>query len=236
MTDIQNMQEIHDIEPPVQVGMDPLIIKILIGTAALLLIALLLFFLFQYIRKRRKKQAGNDILLLPPPLPPGEAALKELDAIMDLMQTSPRLYYFRLTALLKTFIGKCFHIHAPEMTTQEIIAVLNTIFISIDKGNNNGTRNNNNVFIDNSFGRELFSSAKGFFNTSSMIKYAAVMPSLDQMKEDEIFTRRFIDTVQHHSTTSSKDNLNYKDNQNYKNNQNYKTACERFENEEQGRQ
>lgn len=179
-----SMQEIHDIEPPIQVGMDPFIIKMAMLTAAALIIALLVFFLFRYIRNRKRKQAGGDILLLPPPLPPGEAALRELDAIMAIMQSHPRLYYFRLTALLKTFIGKCFNIHAPEMTTQEIITALNAISLG------------------NPFHRELFSSAKKLFDTSSMIKYAAVVPSLDQMRADEDFTRRFIDAVHNHITTS----------------------------------
>jgi len=175
----QGMGDIHDIESPIQVGIDPFIIKILIGTALLLLIALLLFYLFRYFRNRMRKQGGRSMLLLPPPLPPGEVALRELDLIIDLMQSHPRLYYFRLTALLKTFIGKCFNIHAPEMTTQEMIAALNTLSRSYPSH------------------RSIFASVRELFDRSSMVKYAAVMPSIEQMKGDESCSRIFVDAVIH---------------------------------------
>ncbi len=170
---VQGMQDIHDIKPPVEVGIDPAVLNFIIAAIALLLSLAAGYFLFRYIKKRLNKHTQKDMILLPPPLPPDEAALRELSSIADLITTDPRLYYFRITALVKTFIGKMFDINAPEMTTQEIICAINTLKIE----------------------KSLTSPLREFFLSSSMVKYAAVMPELDQMKSDEQFVRQFIDSV-----------------------------------------
>lgn len=173
---VRGMQDIHDIKPPVEVGIDPAVLNFIIAAIALLLSLAAGYFLFRYIKKRLNKHTQKDMILLPPPLPPlppDEAALRELSSIADLITTDPRLYYFRITALVKTFIGKMFDINAPEMTTQEIICAINTLKIE----------------------KSLISPLREFFLSSSMVKYAAVMPELDQMKSDEQFVRQFIDSV-----------------------------------------
>ncbi|MBF0259548.1 MAG: hypothetical protein HQK62_12030 [Desulfamplus sp.] len=170
---LQGMQDIHDIKPPVQVGIDPVIFKIAFAILAVILLAVAGYLLFRYIKKRMNKNTKDNMPLLPPPLPADQAALRELYAISDLMLTEPRLYYFRLTALLKTFVGKIFTINAPEMTTQEIITALNTLDIE----------------------KEIKGSAREFFLSSSMIKYAAVTPAMETMKSDERFVKIFIGSV-----------------------------------------
>ncbi|MBF0235421.1 MAG: hypothetical protein HQK65_20655 [Desulfamplus sp.] len=170
---LQGMQDIHDIKPPVQVGIDPVIFKIAFAILAVILLAVAGYLLFRYIKKRMNKNTKDNMPLLPPPLPADQAALRELYAISDLMLTEPRLYYFRLTALLKTFVGKIFTINAPEMTTQEIITALNTLDIE----------------------KAMTRAAKEFFLSSSMVKYAAVTPEMENMKSDEKFVKSFIDSV-----------------------------------------
>jgi len=169
----QELQDIHDIIPPVPVGIDPLIFKVAFAIISIVCCAIAGYLLFRYLKKRLNKKRESNPPLLPPPLPADQAALRELSAISDLMLSEPRVYYFRLTALLKTFIGKMFKINAPEMTTQEIIAALNTIDIK----------------------REMISSAREFFISSSMIKYAAVTPGMEKARSDEEFVRSFIDSV-----------------------------------------
>ncbi|MBF0228139.1 MAG: hypothetical protein HQK63_00870 [Desulfamplus sp.] len=196
---IQGMQDIHDIKPPVQVGIDPLILNIIIALIAVLLCLTAGYFLFRYIRKRLSQKKNSAVMLLPPPLPADQAALKELELIADLMMTEPRLYYFRLTALVKIFIGKVFNINAPEMTTQEIIAALNNLSIEkVIKDNDfNSVTAKNRTDNTQQFGieRAMIAQAKEFFISSSMVKYAGIMPQIDQMKSDENFVRTFIDSV-----------------------------------------
>lgn len=169
----QGLQDIHDIKPPVLVGIDPLIFKAAVALIATVCFLVAGYLLFRYLKNRLDRGKNKSLSLLPPPPPADQAALAELVAIADLMVAAPRLYYFRLTSILKTFIGKIFHINAPEMTTQEIIAAINTLSIE----------------------REMVPSAREFFLSSSMVKYAAMEPEMVKMKSDEDFVRRFIDSV-----------------------------------------
>ena len=178
---IQGMQDIHDIKPPVPVGIDAAVLKGIIAVIVVLLCLIAGYFLFRYIKKRLKSKKKSNIMFLPPPLPADQAALRELESIADLMMREPRLYYFRLTAVVKTFIGKVFNINAPEMTTQEIIATFNTLDIE----------------------KKIISPAKEFFLSASMVKYAAVIPDIEQMKSDESFVTNFIDSVMLTTTQST---------------------------------
>jgi|GEM_PF-2575808 len=175
----QKLQDLHDIIPPVPVGIDPFIFKVAFAILAIVCCAIAGYLLFRYLKKRLNKNRESNLPLLPPPLPADQAALRELGAISDLMLIEPRLYYFRLTALLKIFICKIFRINAPEMTTQEIIAALNMIEIK----------------------REMISSAREFFISSSMIKYAAVTPEMEKARSDEEFVRSFIECVMNRIST-----------------------------------
>ncbi|MBF0377003.1 MAG: hypothetical protein HQK72_05925 [Desulfamplus sp.] len=196
---IQGMQDIHDIKPPVKVGIDPFILKVIITLILVILCLIAGYFLFRYIKKRLSQKRKDTVMLLPPPLPADQAALRELELIADLMMSEPRLYYFRLTALVKIFIGKVFNINAPEMTTQEMVAALNNLAIEkVIKDNDfnsvtakNGTNNALQCGIE----RAMIAQAKEFFISSSMVKYAGVMPQIDQMKSDENFVRAFIASV-----------------------------------------
>lgn len=120
------MEDIHDILPPVQVGLDPFIIKIALAVAAVLILAGILYGLFRFFLKKKNTLPGN-VLCLPSPLPPLEAALK---AISDL-ETHPgpdlREFYFKLTAIIKKYMGRVFLFHAPEMTTQEFIKAIHRL-------------------------------------------------------------------------------------------------------------
>ncbi|MBF0412748.1 MAG: hypothetical protein HQK70_08555 [Desulfamplus sp.] len=210
------MQDIHDIKPPVEVGIDPAVVKFIIAVVAVLLCLIAGYFLFGYIKKRLSKKRNNNIMLLPPPPPADEAALKELANIADLMMTEPRLYYFRLTALVKTFIGKMFDINAPEMTTQEIITAINTLTIDRTTAKERTTKESNIAIPLAKCGIErcMIAPIREFFLSSSMVKYAAMIPQIEQMKSDEQFIKQFINSVANSSPMSkeSPENINLTEN------------------------
>ncbi|SLM30534.1 conserved hypothetical protein [Desulfamplus magnetovallimortis] len=195
----KTIRELHDIELPVQVGVDPVIFKIVALSLLFVLIALLLFFTVRYFRRKKKIKGGSDQILLPPPLPHDQAALRELDAIRELMEVHPRLYYFRLTALLKVFIGKSFRINAPEMTAQELISALQNILPSHMRLQSQSesliSLNSHNTVNSDYVEKGLFTLTKELFDNASMIKYAAQDPKTDQMNADDAFARYFIDRI-----------------------------------------
>jgi hypothetical protein len=166
------MQDIHDIRPPVLVGMDPLFLRVALIALALLLLGGAAFLVYRYLR-RKKSGANSNLLMLPMPLAPLEAALNELGRLDDSMGTHPRQYYFRLTEIIKRFVGRQFNIKAPEMTTQELVPVLRDLGID----------------------RELFADTRDFLLFSDMIKYAGQAPSLSIMNEHLALVRTFVTRV-----------------------------------------
>ncbi|MBI9090029.1 MAG: hypothetical protein JEZ12_12505 [Desulfobacterium sp.] len=169
---MQDIRDIHDIRPPVQVGMDPLFMRIALILLVLFVLGCVGFFLYRYLKRRRIGRTA-EVPLLPLPLPPDQAALKALESLGDLMARAPRLYYFRLTEIVKRFIGKQFHLGAPEMTTQEFVLSIRSL--GIDKG--------------------LLADAREFLLFSDTIKYAGEDPSPLMMQGHEAFVRKFIVTV-----------------------------------------
>ena len=111
--------------------------------------------------------------MLPMPLPCLEAALNQLSRLDESMGTDPRYYYFRLTEIIKRFMGKQFNIKAPEMNTQELISALREVGLE----------------------RGLFSETREFLLCSDMIKYAGQAPSSPMMKEHLAFVRTFVTRV-----------------------------------------
>ncbi|SMC47730.1 protein of unknown function [Desulfocicer vacuolatum DSM 3385] len=164
------MHDIHDIEPPIPIGMDPIYIQILLGLAVILLVAGMGLLLFFYLKHRKQKKIIADTLLLPPPLPPDQAAIKALDALADLMKTDPRRYYFEISAVLKTFMGKVFDMGAPEMTTREVVSSLSGLNLD----------------------RNLTARTRDFFHFAAMVKYAGITPEIKRIHEDHDLVREFI--------------------------------------------
>jgi hypothetical protein len=167
------VQDIHDIRPPVQVGMDPALIKIALLVLLFVLLAVVAIFTLRYFRRKRSDLKLN-LLMLPPPPPPLEAALNELNRLDAIMIADPRLFYFRLTEIIKRFLGKIFVIKAPEMNTQELIPVLK-----------------DHVGFD----RELFADMRELLLFSDEIKYAGEDPPFSSMKHHLSFVKTFVTLV-----------------------------------------
>ncbi len=180
------MQDIHDIEPPVPVGMDPFLIQmlmILTGILAIVGLGLLLFF---YLKRRRQHRVSQNTLMLPPPLPRDQAALNALNALADAMEKDPRQYYFDISAILKIFMGKVFDMGVPEMTTREVLATLSGL--ALDK--------------------DLTSRTRDFFEFAAMVKYAGITPDVPRIRKDTDLVRDFIRFVTVGSVASMEENSN----------------------------
>ena len=162
------MQDIHDIRPPVQVGFDPMLLKNSLMVLGAILVLGLLFFLIKTWLKKRKQP--KDLKYLPEPMAPYEAALKELEMLLQRQILDPRLFYFDLTAVLRRYIGRSFGINAIEMTSQEFIKGVNRLD------------------LDGIVKKEI----TGFMKLSDPFKYARIIPEKDQVEKDLVFIKNMV--------------------------------------------
>ncbi|MBU1342981.1 MAG: hypothetical protein KKE44_25035 [Proteobacteria bacterium] len=171
------MQDIHDIRPPVPVGFDPMILKIIFMVLGGILVLVLLFFLVKKWLKKRKQP--QDLKHLPQPLAPYAAALKELDLLSQRELLVPRLFYFDLTAVLRKYIGRSFGINAIEMTSQEFIKHMNRLDLV----------------------KTVKTDISLFLNRSDPFKYAGTSPEKDGVKADLLFIRELIHQIEKNQTS-----------------------------------
>lgn len=155
------MNDIHDIHGPVQVGIDPLIVKLTALVAAGILLIVLLFFLVRRLMTRRKQVAEN-LLMLPPPLPPFEQAMRALDQLGARRFADLRWFYFELTAILKRYTGAAYGINAPEMTSQEFSRALAGLDIDCRTADR----------------------LSDLINASDQVKYAGDVPAEEMIRQD----------------------------------------------------
>jgi hypothetical protein len=104
------------------------------------------------------------------PRPPEEIALMELEAAAGLMDFDPRLYTFRLTGILKAYLGRRYRFRAPEMTTQEISGHLK--LLSMDRGR--------------------ASDLREFLSAADTVKYAGLSIDRKALETDAVFVRSFV--------------------------------------------
>lgn len=155
------MEDIHDIQPPVQVGIDPLFIKTALIIAGILILAGLLYLLIRFFLQKRKKPS-ESLRLLPPPLPPLEAALKAISDLENYQAPDLRWFYFQLTAILKKYMGRVFLFHAVEMTTQEFVKAIHKL----------------------NLGKDSLSQIIDLMDGSDRIKYAGDIPPEKMIHDD----------------------------------------------------
>lgn len=165
------MQDIHDIHPPVMVGMSPELIRMLgLAMAVLAVVALLYILVRRWLKSRKPKAA--DVALAK--VPPYEIAMKALDRLGVTPPASPKAFYFDLSALFKAYIGGSFRIHASEMTTQELVKELRTT--AMDK--------------------DLATRISKFQTLSDPFRYAPVDPDAARMATDLETVRELIRAVE----------------------------------------
>lgn len=96
-------------------------------------IGLLVWFIFYYLRKRKKKE---PLFQRERPVEPAHViAIRELDKLKAeklWQQQQTKLYYIQLTAIVRTYIERRFHIKAMEQTTDEILTDFRNEVIDTD--------------------------------------------------------------------------------------------------------
>lgn len=120
------MTDLHDILPPVPVGIDApwLIPVLLILTAGAIAAAI-----WWYRQKRKKARTIETIV---PELPPEMTAMQALNEISDVRRLDGKTFYFRLSAILRQYVFERFAVGAPEMTTEEFIPCISRLPLDHD--------------------------------------------------------------------------------------------------------
>jgi hypothetical protein len=122
------MTDIHDILPPIPVGINaPWLIPVLIALGAVALLALA-----WWLWKKYKKDRTIETIV--PELPPEMTAMRALDEISDVRRLDGKTFYFRLSAILRQYVFGRFSVGAPEMTTEEFLPCIEALEMDNDSG------------------------------------------------------------------------------------------------------
>jgi len=156
--------DIHDIQPPVSVGIDaPWLVPVLLGLAAATILAVGWWFW----KKQKKDRAIETIV---PEPPPEMTALQALGEIADVRRLDGKTFYFRLSAILRQYVFGRFAVGAPEMTTEEFIPCIDRL--NMDK--------------------ILAQRLKGLCRAMDPVKFGSQTAVEKQMETDLIFAREFV--------------------------------------------
>ncbi len=158
------MTDIHDIQPPVSVGIDaPWLVPVLLALAAAAILAAGWWFW----KKQKKDRAIETIV---PELPPEMTAMQALDEIADVRRLDGKTFYFRLSAILRQYVFGRFAVGAPEMTTEEFMPCIDRL--NMDK--------------------DLAQRLKGLCRAMDPVKFGSETAVEKQMETDLLFAREFV--------------------------------------------
>ncbi len=165
-----SMTDIHDIQPPVSVGIDAFwLVPVLLGLAAVTILAAGWWFW-----KKHKKARAIETSVPEPP--PEMKAMQALGEIADVRRLDGKTFYFRLSAILRQYVSGRFAVGAPEMTTEEFIPCIDRL--NMDKG--------------------LAQRLKGLCRAMDPVKFGSQTAVEMQMETDLLFAREFVQkTTQH---------------------------------------
>lgn len=97
----------------------------------------------------------------------------------------PKEFYYRLTGILKAYIGRRYNTDAPEMTTEELVPVVSSL----------------------DFASDLKQGLKSILTASEPVKYALATVMQEQMKNDFEFVRAFVDKTSPEETDTEQKEL-----------------------------
>jgi hypothetical protein len=158
------MTDIHDILPPVPVGVDmPGLWAVLIALGVVLLAALA-----WWLWKRHRKARSIETIV--PELPPEMVARQALDGISDVRGMEGKTFYYHLSAILRRYVFGRFGVGAPEMTTEEFLPCIDRLHVDHD----------------------LARSLKGLCRAMDPVKFAGQPATEKQMETDLRFAREFV--------------------------------------------
>jgi len=156
------MTDIFDIKPPEIFGVDPVIfVWTLCAALAVLSVFALLFFL----RRGLKKKIGPEIVM-----PPDEKAVNLLNALENEEGIEGKIFYFKLSLILREYIKGRFNLTAPEMTKEELIDAVSKLELS----------------------QELKQEIKNFASEADPIKFAGKPTVSGQMRKDLLMAKKFV--------------------------------------------
>jgi hypothetical protein len=164
------MQDIHDIKPVLAPGAD---LQWVLWAAAALVVLALAALAWWWWRKRRLRPLVEAPV---PELPPNTLALAQLDELAGSDRLEGKLFYFRLSAILRGYMEKTFAFPAAEMTTEELMPRIGRLPLAPD----------------------LAGLLHEFLRGADPVKFGGAPADTDRMAADLAFARRFV-----HETTSS---------------------------------
>ncbi len=123
------MKDIHDIRPPIMVGLDPEMVSLSLKVGAILALILAVFLIIRYFWKKRKPVTPIDAVAH---IPPYDTAVKALDRLALNPVHDAKAFYFELSHTLKAYMGGTYRVNSLEMTTPELIKTLRSLDIHGD--------------------------------------------------------------------------------------------------------
>lgn len=161
------MTDIHDIKPLAPVRLPSTIPRAAWYALAGLLLAGVLAAV--WLRRRRPPRLSSEGAP-EPARPPDEAAYEALDALAAESGLPDKMFYFRLSALLRTYLSGRFGVEALEMTTEELLPAVERMAME----------------------KMLKSGINSFLRFSDPVKFADMSASPSQKGADIEFVRLLV--------------------------------------------
>jgi hypothetical protein len=157
------MTDIYDIKPLEKAGLNPMLfVWVAAGIAIVALLISLAIFLW---KRRKQKQAPAA-----PPMPPEKTALLALKKIDLLIEKDAKLFYFKITEIIRAYLHARFGLDALEMTTEELLPKIATLDLN----------------------KKLQNDLKALFYHSDPVKFAEQPADRQLMQNDFEFVEIFV--------------------------------------------
>ncbi|MDX9788826.1 MAG: DUF4381 family protein [Desulfobacterales bacterium] len=161
------MTDIHDIKPLLPVRLPVSIPGVLWYVLAGLVLAGLILAAWCYWRRKRRSPQNE----VPERVrPPDEVAYEALDRLEAASGLTEKVFYFRLSAILRGYLSGRFGVDALEMTTEELLPAVERM--AMERSHKSGIR------------------ALALF--SDPVKFADIPAALSQMEKDLCFVRQLV--------------------------------------------
>lgn len=118
---------------------------------------------------KKKRRGGRTAV--PPPPPPEAVAREALDALGVDSHIGDKLFYFRLSAILRAYLDGRFGLEAMEMTTEELVPLLDRLAME----------------------RTLKSGVREFLAFSDPVKFADASPAHGRRERDIDFVLELVE-------------------------------------------